>query len=108
MMRLLSTTLLCALGTAQASAQTAVSQQLLELDDDERNAAFTRMLRDSRKCNQIASFKRRPRRGCVSGASTPRANPEGSQAQDAIGKTEMAVVVPMKSPLRAKQVFACC
>ena len=34
----------------------------------------------------------------LSGASTPRANPEGSQAQDAIGKTEMAVVVPTKSP----------
>jgi hypothetical protein len=40
----------------------------------------------------------RPRRGCASGASTPRANPEGSQAQDALGKTEMAVVVPTKSP----------
>jgi hypothetical protein len=53
MMRLLSTTLLCALGTAQASAQTAVSQQLLELDDYERNAAFTLMLRDSRKCDQV-------------------------------------------------------
>jgi hypothetical protein len=61
------------------------------------------------KCGPgFTTFKRRPRRGCVSGASTPRANPEGSQAQDAIGKTEMAVVVPMKSPLRAKQVFACC
>jgi hypothetical protein len=34
----------------------------------------------------------------LSGASTPRANSEGSQAQDAIGKTEMAVVVPTKSP----------
>ncbi len=53
MMRLLSTTLLCALGAAQASAQTAVSQQLLELDDGERNAAFTLMLRDSRKCDQV-------------------------------------------------------
>ena len=31
-------------------------------------------------------------------APSPRANPEGSQAQDAIGKTEMAVVVPTKSP----------
>jgi hypothetical protein len=46
----------------------------------------------------FTAFKRRPRRGCVSGASTPRANPEGSKAQDAIGKTEMAVVVPTKSP----------
>ena len=52
-MRLLSTTLLCALVAAQASAQTAVSQQLLELDDYERNAAFTLMLRDSRKCEQV-------------------------------------------------------
>jgi hypothetical protein len=55
----------------------------------------------------VYDFKRRPRRGCVFGASTPRATPEGSQAQDAIGKTELAVVVPMKSPLRGKQVFAC-
>jgi hypothetical protein len=52
-MRLLSTTLLCALVAAQASAQTAVSKQLLELDHDERNAAFTLMLRDSRKCDQV-------------------------------------------------------
>jgi len=51
MTRLLFTTLLCALGTAQALAQTAVSQQLLELDDDGRNAAFTLMLRDSQKCD---------------------------------------------------------
>ena len=53
MTRLLFTTLLCALGTAQALAQTAVSQQLLELDDDGRNAAFTLMLRDSQKCDQV-------------------------------------------------------
>ena len=54
MMRLLCTMLLCALGTAQASAQTAVSQQLLELEDDERNAAFTLMLQDGhRKCDQV-------------------------------------------------------
>src|SRR3977135_3108233 len=51
---LLFTTLLCALGATQASAQNAVSQQLLELDDDERNAAFTLMLRDGhRKCDQV-------------------------------------------------------
>ena len=30
-----------------------VSEQLLELDDLERNAAFTVMLRDSRKCDQV-------------------------------------------------------
>ncbi len=44
---LLFTTLLCALGVAQASAQNAVSQQLLELDDAKRNAAFTIMLNES-------------------------------------------------------------
>jgi hypothetical protein len=45
---------LCALGTVQASAQNQVSQQLSELDEDERNAAFTLMLRDSnRKCDQV-------------------------------------------------------
>jgi hypothetical protein len=54
MTRLLFTTLLCALGTVQASAQNHVSQQLSELDEDERNAAFTLMLRDSnRKCDQV-------------------------------------------------------
>ena len=47
MTRLLFTTLLCALGTVQAFAQNGVSQRLLELDDDERNASFTLMLRDS-------------------------------------------------------------
>jgi hypothetical protein len=54
MRRLLFMTLLCALGTAQTSAQNGVSQQLLELDDHERNGAFTLMLRDSnRKCDQV-------------------------------------------------------
>ena len=54
MTRLMFTALLCALGTAQASSQNVVSQQFLELDDDQRNAAFTLMLRDSnRKCNQV-------------------------------------------------------
>jgi hypothetical protein len=54
MTRLLFATLLCALGTAQAFSQSEVSQRLLELDDDERNAAFTLMLRDSnRKCDQV-------------------------------------------------------
>jgi hypothetical protein len=53
MTRLLFATLLCALGTTQASAQTVVSQGLLELDDDERNASFTIMLRDSdRRCDR--------------------------------------------------------
>ena len=54
MMRLLLPTLLCVLGTAQGYAQREVSLHLLELADDERNAAFTLMLRDSnRKCNQV-------------------------------------------------------
>jgi len=54
MTRLLFTTLLCALGTVQASAQNQVSQQLSELDENERNAAFTLMLRDSnRKCDRV-------------------------------------------------------
>ena len=41
------TILLCALGTAQASAQNAVSQELLELSEDQRSAAFPRLLRAS-------------------------------------------------------------
>jgi hypothetical protein len=54
MTRLLLSTLLCALGTAQGYAQHEVSLHLLELGDDERNAAFTFMLKDSnRKCNQV-------------------------------------------------------
>ena len=54
MMRLLLPTLLCVLGTAQGYAQHEVSLHLLELADDERNASFTLMLRDSnRKCDQV-------------------------------------------------------
>jgi hypothetical protein len=54
MTRLLFTTLLCALGMTPASAQNGVSQRLLELDDGERNGAFTLVLRDSnRTCNQV-------------------------------------------------------
>ena len=54
MTRLLFAMLLCALGAVQASAQNGVSQRLLELDDDERNEAFTMMLRDSsRKCDRV-------------------------------------------------------
>jgi hypothetical protein len=49
MTRLLFTALLCTLGAAQASAQNGVSQRLLELDDGERNGAFTLMLRDSNR-----------------------------------------------------------
>ena len=47
MTRLALATLMCALGTTQASAQTVVSQGLLELDDEERNACFTLILRDT-------------------------------------------------------------
>jgi hypothetical protein len=54
MLRLLFAMLLWALGMAQSLAQSEVSQRLLELDDDERNAAFTLILRDSsRKCDQV-------------------------------------------------------
>jgi hypothetical protein len=54
MTRLLFATLLCALGTTQASAQTVVSQGLLELEVPERNASFTLILRDSdRRCDQV-------------------------------------------------------
>ena len=54
MTRLLLATLLCALGTTQASAQSVVSQGLLELDDEERNASFTLILKESdRRCDQV-------------------------------------------------------
>jgi hypothetical protein len=54
MTRLALATLLCALGTTQASAQNVVSQGLLELNDEERNASFTLLLRDSdRRCDQV-------------------------------------------------------
>ena len=54
MTRLLFTMLVYALGTAQVSAQNEVSQRLLELDEDERNAAFTFMLKDSnRNCDHV-------------------------------------------------------
>lgn len=54
MKQLLFTMLLCALGLPQASAQNDTSQQLLEFDEKQRNAAFTHMLReDERKCDQV-------------------------------------------------------
>ena len=54
MTRLLLATLLCALGTTQPSAQNVVSQGLLDLDDDERNASFTLILKESdRRCDQV-------------------------------------------------------
>ena len=55
------TMLLCALGTAQASAQNAVSQELLELSEDQRNAAFIRLLRASdQKRDQVVRTLMRP------------------------------------------------
>ena len=54
MSRLLFATVFWALGIAQALAQSEMTQRLLELEDDERNAAFTLILRDgSRKCDQV-------------------------------------------------------
>ena len=54
MTRLLLATLLSALGTTQASAQNVLSQGLLDLDDDERNASFTLILKESdRRCDQV-------------------------------------------------------
>ena len=54
MTRLALAALLCALGTTQASAQNVVSQGLLDLDDDERNASFTLILKESdRRCDQV-------------------------------------------------------
>ena len=54
MKRVLCTILMCALGPAQASAQNHTSQQLLELEEEQRNAAFSHMLWDSeRKCDQV-------------------------------------------------------
>jgi hypothetical protein len=54
MPRLLFATLLWVLGTAEASAQNTASQELLSASEDQRNAAFTLMLRDSnRRCDQV-------------------------------------------------------
>jgi len=45
---------LYALGAIQAAAQNVVGQHLLELDDDERNAAFSLMMKDSeRRCDKV-------------------------------------------------------
>jgi hypothetical protein len=54
MSRLLFATVLWAFGIAQAAAQSAASQRLLEIDDDERNTAFTLILKGSnRTCDQV-------------------------------------------------------
>jgi hypothetical protein len=51
---LLVTSVLCAIDTAQAFAQHEVSQQLLELEEADRNTFFTMQLRGSNKrCDQV-------------------------------------------------------
>jgi hypothetical protein len=54
MTRLSVISLLCALVPLQASAQNTVSQELLELSEEQRNAAFARLLRASEQnCDQV-------------------------------------------------------
>ena len=51
---LLVTSVLCAIDTTQAFAQHEVSQQLLELEEADRNIFFTMQLRGSNKrCDQV-------------------------------------------------------
>ena len=51
---LLVTSVLCAIDTTQAFAQHEVSQQLLELEEADRNIFFTMLLRGSNKrCDQV-------------------------------------------------------
>ena len=51
---LLVTSVLCAIDTAQAFAQHKFSQQLLELEEADRNTFFTMLLRASNKrCDQV-------------------------------------------------------
>jgi hypothetical protein len=51
---LLVTSVLCAIDTTQAFAQHEVSQQLLELEEADRNTFFTMQLRGSNKrCDQV-------------------------------------------------------
>ena len=54
MMRLLFVIPLCALASSQATAQNDTSQILLALSEEERNAAFTRLLQESNeKCDRV-------------------------------------------------------
>ena len=54
MMRLLLVVPLCALASLQATAQNDASQVLLALSEEERNAAFTRLLQESNeKCDRV-------------------------------------------------------
>ena len=51
---LLSTVLVCAVISSQATAQNRGSQTLLELSEDERNETFTRLLQDNHaKCDRV-------------------------------------------------------
>jgi hypothetical protein len=54
MIRLLFAALLCVLASSQATAQNWLSQALLELKEDQRNEAFTYLLRDSNaRCDRV-------------------------------------------------------
>ena len=54
MMRLPFVIPLCALASSQATAQNDTSQILLALSEEERNAAFTRLLQESNeKCDRV-------------------------------------------------------
>ena len=54
MIRLLFVILLCILASSQASAQNDASQMLLALSEDERNAAFTHLLRErNERCDRV-------------------------------------------------------
>jgi hypothetical protein len=54
MIRLLLTTVFCALASLQAGAQNKVSETLLALGQEERNEAFTDLLRDGDvKCDRV-------------------------------------------------------
>jgi hypothetical protein len=54
MMRLLFVIPLWALASSQATAQNGTSQILLALSEEERNAAFTRLLQESNeKCDRV-------------------------------------------------------
>lgn len=54
MTRLLFVMPLCALASSHATAQNTASQILLELGEDERNAAFTHLLRErNENCDRV-------------------------------------------------------
>jgi hypothetical protein len=54
MVRLLFTTVVCALTSLPAGAQNKISETFLELGEEERNEAFTGLLRDGdAKCDRV-------------------------------------------------------